>query len=76
MKDFFKFMFASMFGFFLISIILFFIFMGIMMAMLSFAKSEEVVVNDKTLLHLKFDYRIEDRTSKDPLNLFYDFESF
>jgi len=76
MKDFFKFMFASMLGFFLIFIILFFIFMGIMMVMLSFAKSEEVVVNDKTLLYLKFDYRIEDRTSKDPLNLFYDFESF
>ncbi len=76
MKDFFKFMFASMLGFFLISIILFFIFMGIMMAMLSFAKSEEVVVNDKTLLHLKFDYRIEDRTSKNLVDFGYDFGSF
>ncbi|MCD4789668.1 MAG: signal peptide peptidase SppA [Bacteroidales bacterium] len=76
MKDFFKFMFASMLGFFLISIILFFIFMGIMMAMLSFAKTEEVVVNDKTLLHLKFDYRIEDRASKNLVDFGFDFGSF
>jgi len=46
------------------------------MAMLSFAKTEEVVVNDKTLLHLKFDYRIEDRASKNLVDFGFDFGSF
>ena len=75
MKDFFKFMFASMVGLFLTLIILFFLFIGMFMAMLSFTKSEDVVINDKTLLHLKFDYQIEDRSSKDPMSFYYDFGS-
>ena len=75
MKDFFKFMFASMVGLLLTLIILFFLFMGMFMAMLSFTKSEDVVINDKTLLHLKFDYPIEDRSSKDPMSLYYNLGS-
>ena len=75
MKDFFKFMFASMLGFFLTFIIVFFLFFAFLMAMLSFTKSEDVVVNEKTILHLKLDYPIEDRSSKDPWSFNYDFTS-
>ncbi|MCD4683015.1 MAG: signal peptide peptidase SppA [Bacteroidales bacterium] len=75
MKDFFKFMFASMLGFFLTFIIVFFLFFAFLMAMLSFTKSEDVVINEKTILHLKLDYPIEDRSSKDPWSFNYDFTS-
>jgi len=75
MKDFFKFMFASMLGFFLTFIIVFFLFFAFLMAMLSFTKTEDVVINDKSILHLKLDYPVEDRSSKDPWSFNYDFTS-
>ncbi|RLD60766.1 MAG: signal peptide peptidase SppA [Bacteroidetes bacterium] len=67
MKDFFKFMFASMLGFFLSSIILFLLFLGFVMAIVSFTQNEEVVVNESSFLHIKLDYTVEDRSSNDPL---------
>lgn len=76
MKDFFKFMFASMLGFFLTSIIVFFMFFAFLMAMISFTKSDNVQISDDSILHLKLDYEIGDRSSNDPLNFFYGFESF
>lgn len=69
MKDFFKFMFASMLGFLLTSIILFFLFMAFIMAMVSFTQPEEVTVNDPSILHLKLDYEISDRETSIPLQL-------
>ena len=75
MKDFFKFMFASMLGFFLTFIIVFFLLFALMMAMISFTKSEEVLVNDNTILHLKLDYVVEDRSTKDPWNFDFDLSS-
>ena len=76
MKDFFKFMFASMLGFLLTSIIVFFLFFAFIMAIISFTKSDDVKISDDSILHLKLDYQIEDRSSNDPLNFFYGFESF
>ncbi|MCD4666018.1 MAG: signal peptide peptidase SppA [Bacteroidales bacterium] len=75
MKDFFKFMFASMLGFILTSIIIFFLFMGFFMALVAMTKSDDVAVDQKSILHLSLDYPITDRASKNPL-MFYDFESF
>ncbi|MCF8379148.1 MAG: signal peptide peptidase SppA [Bacteroidales bacterium] len=76
MKQFFKFMFASMLGFIITLVIIFFIFMAIIMAMLSFAKTEEVVVNDPSLLHMKLNYEIGDRTSNNPMQAMLTFDSF
>ncbi|MEZ5082485.1 MAG: signal peptide peptidase SppA [Bacteroidales bacterium] len=76
MKQFFKFMFASMLGFFLTFIIVFFLFMAFIMAMISFTKTEEVVISEPTILHLKFDYDISDRTTTDPMNFMISFDSF
>ncbi len=69
MKDFFKFMFASMVGFILTSIILFFLFFSFVMAMVSLTKTEEVVVNNKSVLQLKLDYEIPERTPNTPFNI-------
>ncbi len=76
MKEFFKFMFASMVGFILTAIILFFLFMAFVMAMVSFSQPEEVQVKDGTILHLKLNYDISDRTVNNPFQFTGDFESF
>jgi protease-4 len=69
MKDFLKFMFASMVGFILTSIIIIFLFFSFIMAMVSLTKTEEVVVDNKSVLQLKLDYDIPDRTPNNPLNI-------
>ncbi|MBI9038416.1 MAG: signal peptide peptidase SppA [Bacteroidales bacterium] len=74
MKQFFKFMFASMLGTILTFIIFLFIMMGIIASVLSFSKEELVPVPDNCILHLKFDEPILDRSSKNPISL-YDFSS-
>ena len=74
MKQFFKFMFASMLGTILTLIIFFFIMLGIIASILSFSKEEIVMVPDNCILHLQFDEPILDRSSKDPISL-YDFSS-
>jgi protease-4 len=66
MKQFFKFMFASMAGTILILIILFFIMMGIIMSVASFSKNEIVIVPKNTVLQLRFDEAIADRSSNNP----------
>lgn len=76
MKDFFKFMFASMLGFFLTSLILLFLLFGFFMALISFTQPKEVVIIDKTILHLKLDYPIDDRASNDPFSANFNFEAF
>jgi protease-4 len=70
MKQFFKFMFASMTGFLLIFIIIFFIMMGIVMSVASLSKKEVVIVPKNTVLHLKFDQAIYDRSSNNPFENF------
>ncbi len=76
MKDFFKFMFASMLGFFLSSIILFLLLMGLIMSLIAFAQQEEVAVSNSSLLQIKLNYEIQDRTNNDPFADFTGFGSF
>lgn len=65
MKSFFKFMFASMLGTFILSIITFFIFVGIIVSVVS--SSEEVVnVKQNSILHIKLEAPIVDRSSDNP----------
>ncbi|MFC2100217.1 signal peptide peptidase SppA [Bacteroidota bacterium] len=72
MKQFFKFMFASMFGFILTIVIFIFIMVGIIS---SLSTKEEVVVHKKTVLVMDLDVPISDRSPKNPLESF-DFEPF
>jgi protease-4 len=74
MKDFFKFMFASMLGFFLISIIMFFIFLGMITSFATMMEKEKVEVAENTLLVMKLNAPITDRSSTNPLAGF-DFQS-
>ncbi len=66
MKQFFKFMFASMLGFFLTFLIIFFIFIGIFASILSFAEQDIIKVHENTVLLIKLNNPIPERTSKNP----------
>jgi protease-4 len=70
MKEFFKYMFASMLGFIIVLVIAFFLLVGFVMSMVSFAEKETVKVNDKTVLQLKLDKMIYDRAPKNPWMIF------
>ncbi|MBP9933735.1 MAG: signal peptide peptidase SppA [Chitinophagaceae bacterium] len=75
MKQFFKFMFASMLGVFLSLILMFFILAGIIGAMISSASSDETTkIESGTVLHVYFRSPIQDRTSDNPFENF-DFSS-
>jgi len=74
MKQFFKFMFASMLGFFLTFIIVFFLFIGLIASIASFADDKAVDVKEKSLLRLTFDKPIYDRTPNNPFENF-DFQN-
>lgn len=67
MKDFFKMMFASMLGFLIIMVILFFILFGIVSFFVSASMDEEAVIPSKTVLHLVLDKPITDRTPANPI---------
>jgi protease-4 len=75
MKDFFKFMFASMLGFILTFFILFFLAIAFFMAVISMADSEEFAVKEKSVLHMSLSTEIKDRTSKSPID-FMDLENY
>ena len=76
MKQFFKFMFASMLGVFLAFLLAFFIFIGIITAIIASADSDKgVKVGPGSVLHIKLDEAISDRASKNPFENF-DFNSF
>ncbi|MCX6277252.1 MAG: signal peptide peptidase SppA [Bacteroidetes bacterium] len=64
MKQFFKFMFASMLGTFLMIVIVVLITFGIVAAFVAAASSEEVIISKNTLLHVKLNKSIVDRSSK------------
>jgi protease-4 len=70
MKDFFKFMFASMLGMLIMSVILFFVLVGMIASMASFMEKELVAVSENTLLKIELNTAIPDRTSKDPFSEF------
>jgi len=67
MKDFFKMMFASMLGFFLVCVIIFFILLGLVVAVVSFSTNEVVSISPKTILRLELDKPILDRSPKNPI---------
>jgi len=67
MKDFFKMMFASMLGFFITAIILFFVFIIIIFSFVSLSTSEEVTISSKTILHIELNKPILDRSPKNPI---------
>ena len=64
MKQFFKFMFASMLGTFLLFILVTLISIGIIAAIVATASSEETVITKNTVLHVKLNKEIADRSSK------------
>lgn len=66
MKQFLKYVLASMVGFFLMSVILFFLLIGMVASMASFMEKESVKVAENTILHVKFDTGIRDRSLNDP----------
>jgi protease IV len=68
MRQFFKFMFASMLGVFLSLILAFFVLIGIITAIISSA-DEKIDVEANTVLHMNFE-RIVDRASGNPLEGF------
>jgi protease IV len=66
MKDFFKYLLATVVGIFITSLLVFFIFLGIIGAMMS--KSDKPIdVKENSLLVLKFKNEITDRASRNPL---------
>ncbi|MDD2195556.1 MAG: signal peptide peptidase SppA [Bacteroidales bacterium] len=74
MKDFFKYMFATITGIIITTILLFLLFFGIIGAMV--AKTDKTVdVKDNSLLIIKINQEIVDRASKNPMGGF-DFMSF
>lgn len=70
MKQFFKFMFASMLGTFLTLAIAFFLFIGIIVSIVSFSSKEEVKLSGNTVLHIKLDGMINDRSFNNPIEGF------
>ncbi len=70
MKLFFKFMFASMLGFFLVFVLLSLILAGIVISAASLGGKETVTVPDKTILIMKFDEPVNDRSPSNPFSGF------
>lgn len=68
MKQFFKFMFASIIGFFIsLFIITVFFFLFSIAIVSSFDSTETVSIAENSVLELKFDYEVPERTSLDPI---------
>ena len=70
MKQFFKFMFASMLGTILTLLVFFFLMIGIMVSMISFSSKDEVKISEKSVLHIKLEGIITDRSSNNPFQEF------
>ncbi len=70
MKQFFKFLFASLLGTFISFIIIFFILLGIFVSILSYSEKEAIEVKTKSLLTIRFDEPILDRTPNNPFSNF------
>ncbi len=70
MKQFFKFMFASMLGTILTFIIGFFIFLGFISSIIYLAEKKEVVIDNNTVLKILFSTPIKERTPNNPFEIF------
>ncbi|MBK7981304.1 MAG: signal peptide peptidase SppA [Ignavibacteriae bacterium] len=67
MKQFFKFMFASMLGFFISMFLITLVIFVFMFAVISSLETEETVdVKDNSILEIKLDYELPERSAKDP----------
>lgn len=67
MKQFFKFMFASMLGFFISMFLITLVFFAFMFAVISSLETEETVdVKNNSILEIKLDYELPERSAKDP----------
>jgi len=71
MKQFFKFMFASMLGFFLTFVILLFVMIGVFASLASLSRRDVFEVHEKSVLHLKLDREIIDREPRGPFESFH-----
>ena len=67
MKQFFKFMFASMLGFIIAGLLLLFLAIGMIVSIASFSK-DPTIVSPNSVLHLKLDHSIADRTPSNPFS--------
>jgi protease-4 len=70
MKQFFKFMFASMLGFLLTWIIIFVVFIGIMVSALSFGKDKKVTIQPNSILEITLNSPIQERSGNNPFENF------
>ena len=61
-------MFASILGFFISLIVVFFLFLGLVSSLMSFAEKEVVTVADNTVLLVKLNQPIPERTSSNPFS--------
>jgi len=68
MKQFFKFMFASMLGFILAGVVLIFIFIAIISAAISSSSDKEVAIDENSVLEIKLENPLKERTSKSPFD--------
>ncbi len=70
MKQFFKFMFASMLGFFLTMVLVFFITIVMIASIASMAGRDTVAIDKKSVLHLELTTEIVDRGGRNPFDSF------
>ncbi len=70
MKQFFKFMLASMLGTILTILIVFFLFMGLIMSIASYTEDQAISIEPNTVLQMKLDAPVFDRTPKSPFEQF------
>jgi protease-4 len=67
MKDFFKYMFASMLGFIIVGAIIFFISFSLIVGLMSFAGQKEVTVRENSVIRIDFEDPIPERTPKNDI---------
>ena len=70
MREFFKFMFASMLGFLLTAFIIFLFFFIMFASLMTFTKGEEIIIPENAILHVKLDMPILERDQKNPFQAF------
>jgi len=67
MRDFFKFMLASMLGFILIGLIIFFISLGLLIGLMSYVEQQEVLVQENTVIRIDLKDPVPERTPKEDM---------
>lgn len=70
MKQFFKIMFASMLGTIITMALVFFLLIGIIVSAVSFSSKEEVKISENTVLHIKLEGMVNDRSFDNPIQGF------